>query len=56
MKAVRLVNAETCFDAKKYFDVLILAGANVLSPLGCIREELEDEMVYGEKQMVLNAF
>lgn len=53
MKAAELVNTETRFDAEKYVDMLILAGANILSPFGYTEEALKDQIVYGEKQTVL---
>jgi len=37
------------FDAEKYVDMLILAGANILSPFGHAEEALKDQIVYGEK-------
>jgi len=33
--------------------MLILAGANTLSPFGYNEEALKDQIVYGEKQTVL---
>jgi len=53
VKAAELVNTETRFDAEKYVDMLILAGANILSPFGYTEEALKDQIVYGEKQTVL---
>lgn len=53
VKAVELVNAETRFDAEKYVDMLVLAGANILSPFGYTEEALKDQIVYGEKQTAL---
>ena len=53
VKAAELINAETRFDVEKYVDMLILAGANILSPFGYTEEALKDQIVYGEKQTVL---
>ncbi len=53
VKAAELINAETHFDAEKYVDMLILAGANILSPFEYTEEALKDQILYGEKQMVL---
>lgn len=53
VKAAELINAETRFDAEKYVDMVILAGANILSPFGYTEERLKDEICYGEKQTVL---
>ena len=53
VKAAELVDAETRFDAEKYVDMLVLAGASVLSPFGYTEEALKDQIVYGEKQTVL---
>ena len=53
VKAAELINAETRFDAGKYVDMLILAGANILSPFGYTEEALKDQVVYGGKQTLL---
>ncbi len=53
VKVAELVNAETRFDAEKYLDMLILAGANILSQFGHTEETLKDQIVYGEKQTIL---
>jgi len=53
VKAAELINPETRFDAEKYVDMLILAGANVLSPFGYTEDALKDQIVYGEKQTML---
>jgi len=52
-EAAELINAETRFDVEKYVDMLILAGANILSPFGYTEEALRDQIVYGEKQTLL---
>ena len=54
VKAAELVNADTRFDTEKYVDMLIMAGANLVSPFGYTEEGLKDEICYGEKQIVLN--
>jgi len=56
VRAAELVNAETRFDAEKYLDLLILAGADILSPFGYTEKLLKDEVVYGEKQSKLTPF
>lgn len=53
VRAAELINAETRFDAEKYVDMLILAGANILSPFRYNEELLKDHVVYGEKQTML---
>ena len=53
VKAAELINAGTRFDVEKYVDMLILAGANILSPFRYSKEALKDQIVYGEKQTVL---
>jgi len=53
VKAVELINAETQFDVKKYLDLLMLAGVNVLSPFGYTEERLKDYIVYEAKQSEL---
>ncbi len=50
VKAAELINDETRFDVEKYVDMLILAGANILSPFGYTEEALKDQIVYGQKQ------
>ncbi|UCE44427.1 MAG: hypothetical protein JSV57_02825 [Candidatus Bathyarchaeota archaeon] len=52
--AAELINDETQYDTKKYMGMLILAGVNILSPLGHTEKGLKDHLVYGEKQVVLN--
>jgi DNA polymerase elongation subunit (family B) len=53
VKVAELVNVETRYDVRKYIAMLILAGANILSPFGYTEEELKDEICYGERQIVL---
>jgi DNA polymerase elongation subunit (family B) len=53
VKAAELIDGETRFDAKKYAEMLIMAGANILSPFGYTNEALKDQIVYGEKQTML---
>lgn len=53
VKAAELVDKHTRFDTEKYVDMLILAGANILSPFGHTERGLKDRLVHGEKQMVL---
>lgn len=53
MKAAELIGTETRYDVRKYVAMLILAGANVLSPFGYTEEGLKDEICYGAKQTVL---
>ncbi len=53
VKAAELIDAETRFDAEKYVNMLILAGANILSPFTYNEERLKDYVIYGEKQTML---
>ena len=53
VKAAELINVDTRFDAEKYVDMLVLAGANILSPFEYTEGRLKDQIVYGEKQTVL---
>jgi len=55
VKVAELVNDDVRFDTKKYVDMLILAGANILSPFGYTEEKLKDEIVYGQKQVDLES-
>ncbi|UCC33304.1 MAG: hypothetical protein JSW53_05930 [Candidatus Bathyarchaeota archaeon] len=52
--AAELINDGTRYDTKKYVDMLILAGVNILSPLGHTEKSLKDYLIHGEKQMVRN--
>jgi hypothetical protein len=52
-EAAELINAETRFDAEKYVNMLILAGANILGPFGYAEEALKHQIVYGQKQTAL---
>jgi len=49
VKAAELIT-KTHFDVEKYVDMLILAGANILSPFGCTEETLKDRAVYGRSR------
>jgi DNA polymerase elongation subunit (family B) len=53
VKAAELIDTETRYDVRKYVAMLILAGANILSPFGYTEEGLKDEICYGAKQTVL---
>jgi len=53
VKVAELIDTETQYDVRKYVAMLILAGANILSPFGYNEEGLKDEIRYGEKQTVL---
>jgi len=53
VKAAELIDTETRYDLRKYTAMLILAGANILSPFGYNEERLTDEICYREKQTVL---
>jgi len=53
VKAAELVNEHTRSDAEKYVDMLILAATNILSPFGYTEGMLKDNLVYGQKQMIL---
>jgi DNA polymerase elongation subunit (family B) len=53
VKVAELVNNDTRFDTEKYVDTLILAGTNILSPFGYGEEALKDQIVYGQRQTML---
>jgi DNA polymerase elongation subunit (family B) len=53
VKVAELIDTETRYDVRKYVAMLILAGANILSPFGYTEEGLKDEICYGERQIVL---
>jgi len=38
---------------EKYVNMLVLAGANILSPFGYTEKILRDHLFYGERQMAL---
>ncbi|MFQ6065578.1 MAG: hypothetical protein ACE5L6_08900 [Candidatus Bathyarchaeia archaeon] len=48
-----MVDANTGFDVEKYVDMLILAGANILSPFRYTEERLKVHIVHGQKQTLL---
>jgi len=51
--AAELINDDTPFDIERYRNMLILAGANILSQFGLTEERLRDHIVYGQKQTTL---
>ncbi len=53
VKVAELIDTETRYDVRKYVTMLLLAGANILSPFGYNEERLKDEICYGERQIVL---
>jgi DNA polymerase elongation subunit (family B) len=53
VKAAELMDDGRCVDTEKYVEMLILAGANILSPFGYTEKGLKDRLVHGEKQMIL---
>jgi len=53
VKVAELIDTETPYDVRKYVAMLILAGANILSPFGYTEEGLKDEICYRETQTVL---
>ena len=55
VKAAELIDKHTRFDAEKYIDMLILAGADILSPFGFTKELLKAHLVRGKKQMILQS-
>jgi hypothetical protein len=55
VKAAELIDGQTLYDIEKYVDMLILAGANILSPFTYSEERLKDHIVYGEKQTILQS-
>ena len=52
--AAALVDEETRYDADKYLELLISAGANILSPFGYTFEELYRRVVQNQKQNMLS--
>ncbi|UCE28571.1 MAG: hypothetical protein JSV85_04630 [Candidatus Bathyarchaeota archaeon] len=54
VKAAELINDENLFDVEKYMDMLILAGASIISQFKYTEEAIKNQLVYGEKQMVLS--
>jgi DNA polymerase elongation subunit (family B) len=54
VKAAELVDENTHYDVKKYLELLLSAGANVLSPFGYTTEKLYGMIVHNEKQVALN--
>jgi DNA polymerase elongation subunit (family B) len=52
--AAALVDEETRYDTDKYLELLISAGANILSPFGYTFEELYRRVVQNQKQTMLS--
>ncbi|HJX23348.1 MAG TPA: DNA polymerase domain-containing protein [Candidatus Bathyarchaeia archaeon] len=52
--AAALVDEETRYDADKYLELLISAGANILGPFGYTFEELYRRVVQNQKQTMLS--
>lgn len=53
VKAAELVTEATRYDVKKYVDLLLSAGANILRPFGYTKRKLRDAVLYQEHQSLL---
>jgi len=54
VKAAELVDENTRYDVKKYLELLLAAGANILSPFGYTSEKLHDLVVRNQRQVALH--
>jgi len=54
VQAAELVDDNTRYDVKKYLELLLAAGANILSPFGYTSEKLHDLVVRNQKQVALH--
>ena len=54
VKAEELIDASTRFDVTEYLNLLILAGANILSPFGYDEQHLRNYLYSNEKQSSLS--
>jgi len=54
VRAAELVDESTRYDLKKYLELLLAAGANILSPFDFTTEKLYDLAVKNQKQVALN--
>lgn len=54
VRATELVDEKTRYDFKKYLELLLAAGANILTPFGYTAEKLHNLIVRNQKQVVLH--
>ncbi|MBS7636772.1 hypothetical protein KEJ37_05500 [Candidatus Bathyarchaeota archaeon] len=54
VRAAQLLNTNPRFDVQKYVDMLLEAGETLFSVFGYSMERLRSEVLYGEKQLILN--
>jgi DNA polymerase elongation subunit (family B) len=54
VKAVQLLNAKQKYDVAKYLEMLLEAGETILSPFGYDLDKIRNEVIYGEKQLILS--
>ena len=54
VRVAELIDSETQFDVEEYSEMLILAGANILSPFGYDEQKLKRQIVHGMRQTTLN--
>jgi len=54
VRVAELVDDSTRYDVKKYLELLLAAGANILSPFGYTSEKLYDLVVRNQRQVALH--
>jgi len=54
VRAAELVDENTRYDVKKYLELLLAAGANILSSFGYTSEKLHDLVVRNQRQVALH--
>jgi DNA polymerase-2 len=54
VRAAELVDENTRYDVRKYLELLLAAGANILSPFGYTSEKLHDLVVRNQRQIALH--
>jgi len=54
VRAAELVDENTRYDVKKYLELLLAAGANILSPFGYSAEKLHDLVARNQRQVALH--
>jgi DNA polymerase elongation subunit (family B) len=54
VKAAQLLNAKQKYDMAKYLEMLVEAGQTILGPFGYDLDKIRNEVIYGEKQIILS--
>jgi DNA polymerase elongation subunit (family B) len=54
VKAAQLLNVKQKYDIAKYLKMLLEAGQTILGPFGYDLDKIHNEVIYGEKQLILS--